>query len=260
MPLVSLLTDFGVMDTYVGQMKAAILSVAPAAILVDLTHAVPAQDVRAGAFLLWTAVEAFPRGSLHLAVVDPGVGSSRRAVAVRSRRGDLLVGPDNGLMLPAIEQLGGMDAAVELTEEAYWGPLRSRTFHGRDLFAPVVGHLAAGVALEKVGRPVEQLQAPFRLPPPTEEEGLVVGEVLHVDTYGNLITNLPGAQLPARFRVRVGLTVVEGAPHPHYQAVAPGELLALVGSSGLLEISARDGSAASVLGAERGERVHIEPE
>lgn len=248
------------MDTYVGQMKAAILGVAPSAILVDLTHAVPAQDVRAGAFLLWTAVEAFPRGSLHLAVVDPGVGSSRRAVAVRSRRGDLLVGPDNGLLLPAVEQLGGLDAAVELTEEVYWGPRRSRTFHGRDVFAPVVGHLAAGVPLEKVGRPVEQLQVPFRLPPPTEEEGLVVGEVLHVDTYGNLITNLPGAQLPARFRVRVGLTVVEGAPHPHYQAVAPGELLALVGSAGLLEISARDGNAASVLGAERGERVHIEPE
>src|SRR5688572_10528162 len=128
MPLVSLLTDFGVTDTYVGQMKAAILSVAPAATLVDLSHGVPAQDVRAGAFLLWTAVEVFPRGSLHLAIVDPGVGSSRRAVAARTRRGDLLVGPDNGLLLPALEQLGGVEAAVELNEPAYWGPLRSRTF------------------------------------------------------------------------------------------------------------------------------------
>ncbi len=260
MPLVSLLTDFGAADTYVGQMKAAILRVAPEAILVDLTHAVPAQDVRAGAFLLWTAVEAFPPGSLHLAVVDPGVGSSRRAVAVRSRRGDVLVGPDNGLLLPALEQLGGLSAAVELTDSTYWGPLRSSTFHGRDLFAPVVGHLAAGVPLERVGRSLERLEVPFRIPTPGVEEGLPLGEVIHVDTYGNLITNLPGAQLPARFRVRVGLTVVEGAPHPNYQAVAPGELLALVGSSGLLEISAREGSAASVLGAERGERVHIEPE
>lgn len=259
MPLVSLLSDFGVTDTYVGQMKASILRVAPSATLVDLTHAVPAQDVRAGAFLLWTAVEVFPAGSLHLAIVDPGVGSSRRAVAVRSRRGDVLVGPDNGLLLPALEQLGGLVAAVELTEVAYWGPLRSRTFHGRDLFAPVVGHLAAGVPLEKVGRSVERLEAPFQFPPPSVEDGCPVGEVLHVDTYGNLVTNLPGAQLPARFRVRMGLTVVEGAPHPHYQAVAPGELLALVGSAGLLEISARDGSAASVLGVDRGERVHIEP-
>lgn len=260
MPLVSLLTDFGATDTYVGQMKAAILRVAPAASLVDLTHAVPAQDVRAGAFLLWTAVEAFPPGSLHLAVVDPGVGSGRKAVAVRSRRGDVLVGPDNGLLLPALEQLGGLSTAVELTDSTYWGPLRSSTFHGRDLFAPVVGHLAAGVPLERVGRSLERLEAPFRIPSPEVQAGLPVGEVIHVDTYGNLITNLPGAQLPARFRVRVGLTVVEGAPHPHYQAVPPGELLALVGSSGLLEISARDGSAASVLGAERGERVYIEPE
>jgi S-adenosylmethionine hydrolase len=259
MPLVSLLTDFGVTDTYVGQMKAAILSVAPAATLVDLSHGVPAQDVRAGAFLLWTAVEVFPRGSLHLAIVDPGVGSSRRAVAARTRRGDLLVGPDNGLLLPALEQLGGVEAAVELNEPAYWGPLRSRTFHGRDLFAPVVGHLAAGVPLERVGRLLEKLEAPFRFPTPSEEAGLPIGEVLHVDTYGNLITNLPGAQLPARFQVRIGLTVVEGAPHPHYQAVPPGELLALVGSASLLEVCARDGSAASVLGVGRGERVYIEP-
>lgn len=260
MPIVSLLTDFGVTDTYVGQMKAAILRVAPAATLVDLTHGVPAQDVRAGAFLLWTAVEAFPPGSLHLAVVDPGVGSSRRAVAARSRRGDVLVGPDNGLLVPALEQLGGLDVAVELTEPAYWGPLRSCTFHGRDLFAPVVGHLASGVPIERVGARLERLEEPFQLPPPTQEDGSVVGEVVHVDTYGNLITNLPSALLPPKFRVRVGLTVVAGAPHPHYQAVHPGELLALVGSAGLLELSARDGSAASVLGAERGERVHIEPE
>jgi S-adenosylmethionine hydrolase len=260
MALISLLTDFGVADTYVGQMKAAILRVAPTATLVDLTHAVPPQDIREGAFLLWTAVEVFPAGSLHLAIVDPGVGSGRRAVAVRSRRGDILVGPDNGLLLPALEHLGGLAAAVELTEPAYWGPARSRTFHGRDLFAPVVGHLAAGVPLEKVGRPVEQLEAPFRFPPPGVEDGQPLGEVLHVDTYGNLITNLPGAQLPARFRVRIGLTVVEGAPHPNYQAVAPGELLALMGSSNLLEISVRDGNAASTLGVDRGERVHIEPQ
>jgi hypothetical protein len=259
MPLVSLLTDFGLADTYVGQMKAALLRVAPAATLVDLTHEVPAQDIREGAFLLWTAVEVFPAGSLHLAIVDPGVGSGRRAVAVRSRRGDLLVGPDNGLLLPALEHLGGLAFAVELVEPAYWGPARSRTFHGRDVFAPVVGHLAAGVPLERVGRPLERLQAPFRFPPPGVEDGLPVGEVLHVDTYGNLITNLPGAQLPARFRVRIGLTVLEGAPHEHYQAVASGELLALVGSSNLLELSVRDGNAASALGVGRGERVRIEP-
>ncbi len=259
-PVISLLTDFGLTDTYVGQMKGTLLRVCPGAVLVDLTHAVPAQDVRAGAFLLWSAVEAFPERSLHLAVVDPGVGSARRKVAARSRRGDVLVGPDNGLLVPALEQLGGLAAAVELTEPAYWSPRQSRTFHGRDVFAPVVGHLAAGVALERLGPALSQLQAPFSFPPPTEEGGCPAGEVLHVDTYGNIITNLPGSLLPARFRVRVGATVIPGAPHAHYQAVAPGELLALVGSAGLLELSVRDGSAATVLGAGRGAHVRVEPE
>lgn len=256
---ISLLTDFGLTDTYVGQMKAAILRGAPTAVLVDLTHAVPAQDVRGGAFLLWSAVEAFPEGSVHLAVVDPGVGSTRRAVAARARRGDVLVGPDNGLLVPALEQLGGLAAAVELTEPAYWGPRKSRTFHGRDLFAPVVGHLASGVPLEKLGRALHHLESPFSFPPPREEDGCPVGEVLHVDTYGNLITNLPGSLLPARFRVHLGSTVISDAPHAHYQVVASGEPLSLVGSAGLLEVSVRDGSAAAVLCVGRGARVHIEP-
>ncbi|MGZ3457919.1 MAG: SAM hydrolase/SAM-dependent halogenase family protein, partial [Archangium sp.] len=224
-PTLSLLTDFGLTDTYVGQMKAAILRVAPGVTLVDLTHAVPAQDVRAGAFLLWSAVEAFPEGSLHLAVVDPGVGSTRRAVAARARRGDVLVGPDNGLLVPALEQLGGLTEAVELTAPEYWGPKQSRTFHGRDVFAPVVGHLAAGVPLERLGRALYDVARPFSFPPPREEDGCPVGEVLHVDTYGNLITNLPGAVLPARFRVHLGATVIEDAPHAHYQVVASGEPL-----------------------------------
>lgn len=257
--LVSLLTDFGLADTYVGQLKAALLRVAPSALLVDLTHEVPAQDVRTGAFLLWTAVEAFLEGSLHLAVVDPGVGSSRKAVAVKSRRGDVLVGPDNGLLVPALERLGGQVAAVELSEPRYWGPQRSRTFHGRDLFAPVVGHLASGVPLEQLGRPVERLEAPFTFPPPAQEQSGLVGEVLHVDTYGNLVTNIPGELLPERFTVHIGSAVIRDAPHAHYMAVAPGELLALVGSTGLLEVSAREGSAQAMLGASRGERVRIEP-
>lgn len=256
---VSLLTDFGLTDTYVGQMKAAILRVAPSALLVDLTHEVPAQDIYTGAFLLWTAVEAFPEGSLHLAVVDPGVGSSRRAVAVKSRRGDVLIGPDNGLLIPALERLGGLAAAFELNDPRYWGPRRSRTFHGRDVFAPVVGHLATGVPLESLGRPLDTLVTPFTFPPPTREQGAVVGEVLHVDIYGNLITNLPDELLPERFTVHIGSASIPDAPHPHYEAVAPGELLALVGSTGLLELSAREGSAHAALGASRGERVRIEP-
>jgi S-adenosyl-L-methionine hydrolase (adenosine-forming) len=251
--LVTILSDFGLRDTYVGQMKAALLAVAPMARVVDLTHAVPAQDVVTGAFLLWAAVDALPAGSVHLAVVDPGVGSARRAVAARARRGDLFVGPDNGLLLPALERLGGPTLAVELSESAYWRRgTPSTTFHGRDIFAPVAGHLASGVALERLGPPVDLLR-PFELPQPHGLEG----EVVYVDGYGNLVTNLPATSLPERYVVLVGERTIER--QPHYQAVPAGDLLALVGSSGLLEISVRDGSAAEHTGATRGTRINVQP-
>jgi S-adenosyl-L-methionine hydrolase (adenosine-forming) len=253
MAVVSLLTDFGLDDTYVGQVKGAILSVAPQATLVDLSHAVPPQDVRAGAFLLWSAVEALPAGSIHLAVVDPGVGSARRGIAICSGRGDVFVGPDNGLLLPAVERLGGCQAVVALTERAYWrlGKDPSRTFHGRDVFGPVAGHLASGVPLERFGQAIDDVKRPVVLPEP---RGLN-GEVLYVDTYGNLVTNLPAHGLPVRFHVRGGQHLVQRAPH--YAAVELGVLLALEGSTGLLEISARNASAAAITGATRGTPVLI---
>ena len=251
--LVSLLTDFGLRDTYLGQMKAVFLAVAPGTSLVDLTHAVPPQDVQAGAFLLAQGVEAFPAGSVHLAVVDPGVGSARRAVAARAQRGDLFVGPDNGLLVPALDRLGGVDSAVELREPSFWRlAAPSRTFHGRDIFAPVAGHLANGVPLERLG-PVVDLLRPFELATP---RGLQ-GEVVYVDGYGNLVTNLAATTLPERYVVMLDQQPIQ--PQPHYQAVEPGELLALVGSSGLLEISARDGSAAAKTGASRGSRIEVQP-
>jgi S-adenosylmethionine hydrolase len=250
--VVTLLTDFGVVDTYVSQVKAAILAVAPNAVLVDLTHAVPPQDVQAGAFLLWSAVEAFAPGTVHLAVVDPGVGSPRRGIALKTGRGDLLVGPDNGLLLPAAERLGGIDLAVHLNQPEYWRPNPSSTFHGRDLFGPVAGHLAGGVAIERLGPTIVDLVDEARWPQPS---GLS-GEVIHVDTYGNLVTNLPAVTLPPRFHVLIGGRLVNQATH--YQAVPPGQLVALMGSAGLLEISARDDSAARLCGAARGTTVTVE--
>jgi S-adenosyl-L-methionine hydrolase (adenosine-forming) len=252
MTVITLLTDFGVADTYVGQMKGAILAVAESATLVDLTHAVPPQDVQAGAFLLWSAVEAYPAGTIHVAVVDPGVGSERRPIAIRSARGDVIVGPDNGLLWPAVDRLGGCAHPVELNESRFWRPDSSSTFHGRDLFGPVAGHLARGVPLEQVGRAIGDPRQ-LSLPVPRGYEG----EVLHVDTYGNLITNLPAASLPEHFEVRIGPRRVPRATH--YAAVAPGALLALVGSAGLLEISARNAGAAAITGARRGTPVTVEP-
>ncbi|HVE81837.1 MAG TPA: SAM-dependent chlorinase/fluorinase, partial [Myxococcales bacterium] len=144
MRLITFLSDFGTNDTYVAQVKGAIFTMAPDAVVVDVTHRVPAQDVRAGAFLLWTAVEVFPPGTVHLAVVDPGVGTARRAVAVRSARGDTFVGPDNGLLPMAITRLGGAQASVELTNTEFHRMSRSDTFHGRDVFGPVAGYLSRG--------------------------------------------------------------------------------------------------------------------
>ena len=250
MPMVTLLTDFGLADTYVGQVKAAVLAVAPDATLVDLPHAVAPQDVFGGPLLLWSAVEPCPAGAVHLAVVDPGVGSARRAVAVRAKRGDVLVGPDNGLLVPALRRLGGIDAAVELTRRRFWRATLSTTFHGRDIFGPVAGHLASGVALEQLGTAIEDLvQLEFPAPHGTQ------GEVLHIDTYGNLVTNIAADVLPASYRVHIGQRVIE--PAPNYAAVLPGRLLAIVGTYGLLEVSVREGSAAAELNAGRGTKVSV---
>jgi S-adenosyl-L-methionine hydrolase (adenosine-forming) len=244
--IVTLLTDFGLSDTYVGQMKGAILSIAPSASLVDLSHTVPPQDVRAGAFLLCTAVGAFPLGTVHLAVVDPGVGSARRAVALETRRGEYLVGPDNGLLMPAAERLGGVAGAVQL--ETPRGA--SATFHGRDIFAPTAARLASGTPLSDLGASAANL-IELRIAEPNGD----VGQIVHVDTYGNLITNFPSDRVSSEFAVQLGERVIQSANH--YAQVAPGELLVLVGSAGLVEISMRDGSAAERLGAGRGTPVRL---
>ena len=248
---ITLLTDFGLSDTYVGQVKGSILAIAPGATIVDLTHAVPPQDVLAGAFLLWSAVEVFPPGTVHVAVVDPGVGSLRRAIALATARGDTLVGPDNGLLVPAAERLGGVHRAVELSRSRFWRATPSATFHGRDIFGPVAAHLSAGVPLDELGPPIDDV---FRLALPAPVGAR--GEVIHVDVYGNLVTNFAGVDLPRGFQVVLGDRTVPAAAY--YAAVKPGELVAVVGSSGLLEVSVRDGSAAELTGARRGTPVSIE--
>jgi S-adenosyl-L-methionine hydrolase (adenosine-forming) len=257
MAIITLLTDFGLSDTYVGQVKGVLLSIDPQAQCVDLSHGVPAQDVRTGAFLLWSAVEAFPAGSIHLAVVDPGVGSSRRPIAVRSARGDAFVGPDNGVLVPAVERLGGNAEAVVLDRPAYWRPRPSSTFHGRDIFAPVAARLANGVPLKELGSLVDRLERPFEIPQPRWEGAILRGEVVHVDGFGNLVTNIHRTALPPRFDVEIRGRRI--AMQHHYEAAGEGELLALLGSSDLLEVSVRRGNAAAVLQANQGEPVVARP-
>jgi S-adenosyl-L-methionine hydrolase (adenosine-forming) len=255
--ILTLTTDFGTRDAYVGIMKGVALGICPAARLVDLTHEVPAQTVRLGALLLRSAVEYFPAGTVHLAVVDPGVGSARQPVLVVTERA-LFVGPDNGLLAPAAELLG-VRAVYRLEREAFFRQPVSHTFHGRDVFAPVAAHLAGGTPPAAFGAELAGLQ-PLDLPAPTVEAGAVHGEVIHVDHFGNLITNIP-ADVLAGFRagslsVRISeMTVTSLAPT--YAAVPSGAFVAVIGSWGMLEVAVRDGSAAERLRAGLATRVSV---
>jgi S-adenosylmethionine hydrolase len=255
--IVTLTTDFGTVDGYVGAMKGVILGIAPDARLVDLTHEVPPQDVRSAAFALMRAVPSYPAGSVHCVVVDPGVGTARRPVVLRTSQGQLLVGPDSGvftLFLPPFAERE--PEAFELTESRWWRASVSdisSTFHGRDIFAPVAAHLVSladrgEVELAHFGRFTRELTR-FDMPEPFEDRGGWGGEVVNVDHFGNAITNLP-----ERLVAEIGSgATVEVGDHEFplvrtYSDIEVGEMCALVGSSGWLEIAERDGSAADRLG------------
>ncbi len=262
-PLITLLTDFGSRDTYVGVLRGVIGSICPEAAVVDLTHAVPPQDVRAGAFHLVVACPYFPAGSIHLAVVDPGVGTDRPLIAVEAG-GHSFVGPDNGLLRWIVEWLAADSwRAVELTEPQYWlvpASEVSHTFHGRDIMAPVAAHLAAGVALDRLGSPLGAL-AGIPLPRPTRDGDRLRGEILHIDHFGNAVANIrpehlsrPGDGLRVDIRTHTLLGPVES-----YAGAAVGEPLVIWGSAGFLELAVREGSAAGVLGIRRGDPVFVWP-
>jgi S-adenosylmethionine hydrolase len=275
MGIITLTTDFGASSGYVGVMKGVILSIAPQARLVDLTHAVPPQDVRFAAYELYAAVPFFPDGTVHLVVVDPGVGTERRAIAVHTP-GAVFVGPDNGLFTYALTEAERW-RAVELASRSYRLPQVSATFHGRDVFAPAAAHLAAGVSFDDLGPAVTD---PILLAQPRLEidRTRLAGEVLHVDRFGNLITSIgrlrwqggqltvipafrpqsvPKARFPAaRVHVRVADQELKGV-HRTYGDTPAGEVVALVGSGGFLEIAVSQGSAAQRLDLRSGAPVEI---
>lgn len=237
-PVIGLLTDFGLQDHYVGVMKAVIASIAPEALTIDVSHDVPPQNVLAGQLMLRSAMPYFPAGAVFLTVVDPGVGTARRPMALSGGQWTF-VGPDNGLFTPWLD--GGQ--AVELTSAEYRLPEVSSTFHGRDVFAPAAAHLALGVELSRLGPP---LADPVRLDPPRpveHEDGTIDGEIVYVDRFGNLISNIALAEA----RGTAQFLNLELPVQPTYGAAERGKPLALVGSDGCLEIAVRDGSAAQLL-------------
>lgn len=259
MPAIALLTDFGLADHYVGAMKGAILSVCPEATLVDVVHEIPAHDVDAGALALDASYRHFPGGTVFVAVVDPGVGTDRRPLAVGAGRW-LFVGPDNGLFTHVLDAHPRARVHLLANPTLYRSPA-SPVFHGRDLFGPAAGHLARGLPLEEVGPPIDD-PARLSLPAKARTAAGIVGTVLHVDRFGNLVTNVTEADLadlggrgPGRLEVELG-----GATLPlarTYADVPEGRACALVGSSGRLEIAVHRGRADALPGAGRGRPVLV---
>ncbi len=270
--LITLTTDFGMQDAYVSIMKGVMARIAPNAPLVDITHTIPPQDVRAAAYLLWTALPYFPEESVHLVVVDPGVGTERRAIAARTAWG-ALVGPDNGVF-SYVWASTPASQIVALENPAYQRPQVSHTFHGRDVFAPAAAHLARGAPLADLGPAVSD---PVRLPAPrlTVSGARLEGEVLHIDHFGNVITSVgrlvwdsgllrldpafgaatsrPAAQTlhPRRVRIEAGGHTFDEIRRT-YGEVEPGAPLALVGSEGMLELSVAHAALRSGLGQAHG--------
>jgi S-adenosyl-L-methionine hydrolase (adenosine-forming) len=241
--IITLLTDFGTADGYVGEMKGVLFSALPDAIVVDISHAVPPQDVEAARLTLARVWRRFPRGTIHIVVVDPGVGSSRTALAVESD-GRLLVGPDNGVLSPALITPGARTVALPVPPDA------SPTFHGRDVFAPAAAALARGRSVDSLGTPVAGAIVRRTPEPRRVESGHIAGEIILIDRFGNAVTNLVGRR---DMIVEVGGR--ELPMHRTYADAAPGEALALVGSAGLIEIAVRDGNAAVELQLSRGDQI-----
>ena len=252
--IITLLTDFGTADGYVGAMKGVILRRSPGATVVDITHDIPPQKVHAGARALAEAAPLFPAGTIHVAVVDPGVGSARHPLLVASE-GQLFIGPDNGLL--SLAAPAGEARALDRRE--LFRATVSSTFHGRDVFASVAGHLAAGLPPQSCGHVVERWQR-LQLPKPTMEADRIAGTVIHVDRFGNLITNLKRGAVgdAARWRIFVDERDI-GPIRGTFSDVAPGQWVAYIGSGGELEIAVRDGDAASALEQTTDVRVTLRP-
>lgn len=246
---ITLITDFGLQDGHVGAMKGVIHSIAPQVQLVDVSHHVPPQDIRWAGFVLMTSYAFWPPETIHVVVVDPGVGTDRRAVAVQTARGTF-VAPDNGILSYVLARETA-SAVVSLTRSKYWHHPVSPVFHGRDIFGPCAAHLAAGVPLTELGEPADvRTLVTFPVPEPNRHfDGHITAHIQHIDRFGNCITDLPGHWLleSEHWRIDVQGRVIE-AIHQTFGDVPDGEPIVLIDSSGFMSIAVRNGNAAQALG------------
>ena len=249
--IITLTTDFGLKDAYVGTMKGVILSIFPQARLVDITHEVEPQNILQARFLLRNFISYFPKGTVHLVVVDPGVGSERRPILVESQ-GQFLVGPDNGVFTDFFPDSAGI---FHLNKSEFFLEKISQTFHGRDIFAPASAHLASGREPEEMGEPITD-PVSFPFPKPEKQGNLLLGEVIYIDRFGNLITNLSGEEIPENALIRIVGKEIPGLSKSYAQH-SPGTLLAIIGSSGFLEISLANDNASLRLKAGVGQPVEV---
>jgi S-adenosylmethionine hydrolase len=274
-PIITLTTDFGTGDAYVASMKGVILSINPKAVIVDICHSIEPQNILQAAFMLSTAYRYFPKGTIHVAVVDPGVGSQRKAVILKTPEA-FFVAPDNGILSYIIDEFTTAPAesvhhlssspeqreleagleAVAITNPDFWRKPVSTTFHGRDIFAPVAAHLSLGLPVHKFGDSLSHIFA-FRIPRPyRDKQGNLIGCVLHIDNFGNIITNMKSGDLAGeKVIISIGRRHIEGISR--FYAEKEG-LAAIIGSSGYLEISLQNGNAAAFSKTKVGDEIKLE--
>jgi S-adenosylmethionine hydrolase len=258
-PVITLLTDFGLKDPYVASMKGVILSINPRCTLVDITHQVNSHDIKEGAFILGQAYSNFPKGTIHLSVVDPGVGSPRKPILIVTQN-YFFIGPDNGLFSFALrgEQV---KQAVVLTNQKFFRSEISSTFHGRDIFAPVAAYLTLGVKPQSFG-PSTKSWREISFPSPAMKQGKLVGEIVYVDAFGNLVSNIDRKSLlqflgGRPFVIKIGRRTVRGGKKGYWEGRRD-EPMALIGSGGFLEISIREDNAQKALKVKRGDQIIVD--
>ncbi|NGP87515.1 SAM hydrolase/SAM-dependent halogenase family protein [Fodinibius halophilus] len=255
--VITLTTDFGLKDYYVSAMKGVILGIAPDVRMIDISHDIPSQDIMAGSWILQNSAMLFPSGTVHNVVVDPGVGTDRNAVALKIED-QYFVGPDNGIFSLLTQERDYK--AVRLTNEKYWRDNPSETFHGRDIFAPAAAHLSEGVPLEELGEPLDELVT-YRWTVPIADKDGLEGMVIHIDKFGNLITNITASQIEdvigdKSVKIYVGNTILDEIVST-FGAVPEGEPMAFIGSSGMLEIGINKGNAEEMLSVQKGAQISL---